>query len=59
MQTSYEQRDKCIQHCLNVVNEDVKKLNAKRLEDPDNVQVLKALRKEQTKVGQGLTIQFI
>ncbi|KAH9496563.1 Coiled-coil domain-containing protein 58 [Bulinus truncatus] len=50
MQVSYDQRDKSIRHCIELVNDDVKKLRQKKLEAPDDVDVLRALRKEQTKL---------
>lgn len=50
MQLSYDQRDKSIRHCIELVNDDVKKLRQRKLDAPDDVDILRALRKEQTKL---------
>ncbi|CAL1546896.1 unnamed protein product [Lymnaea stagnalis] len=50
MQVSYDQRDKSIRHCIEIVNDDVKKLRQSKLDAPDDVDILRALRKEQTKL---------
>ncbi|XP_005103959.1 coiled-coil domain-containing protein 58 isoform X2 [Aplysia californica] len=50
MQVSYDQRDKSIRHCLELVSNDVKQLRQKKMDSPDDVNVLRELRKEQTKL---------
>ena len=47
---SYEERDRAIKYCLTTVSDSVENLKAKRQSDPDNIDVVKSLRKEQTKV---------
>ncbi|BFZ24738.1 hypothetical protein BsWGS_27777 [Bradybaena similaris] len=50
IQLSYDQREKSIRHCLEVVNDDVKKLRHRKMDAPDDVDILRSLRKEQTKL---------
>jgi len=50
MQVAYDQREKSIKRCLEVVGNDVKTLSRQKLDDPDNPACLRALRKEQTKL---------
>ncbi|XP_059165833.1 protein MIX23-like isoform X2 [Physella acuta] len=50
MQVSYDQRDQSIRHCIELVTDDVKKLRQKKLDAPDDVEILRSLRKEQTKL---------
>ena len=50
MQAAYTSREESIRHCIEKVGKEVKVLSKQKLEDPDNFDVLKALRKEQTKV---------
>ena len=48
--SGYKTREQAIKKCINVVSENTKQLQEQRLKDPDNFQVMKDLRKEQTKV---------
>jgi len=50
MQAAYTSREESIRHCIEKVGKEVKVLSKQKLEDPDNFDVLKALRKEQTKL---------
>jgi len=50
LKLSYSQREKSIQHCLDVVSEDVKQLAKKKESSPDDSELHRALRKEQTKL---------
>ncbi|CAG5116103.1 unnamed protein product [Candidula unifasciata] len=50
IQLSYDQREKSIRHCIEVVNDDVKNLRQKKMDAPDDIDILRSLRKEQTKL---------
>jgi len=47
---SYDQRDRIIRRCIQKVSENVRQLKDKRVEDRDNLDLLKVMRKEQTKL---------
>lgn len=49
LQLSYEQRAKSITRCLEIVNNDVETLRQKKSDSPDDIDIIKTLRKEQTK----------
>ncbi|GFY63795.1 coiled-coil domain-containing protein 58 [Trichonephila inaurata madagascariensis] len=46
---SYEKREKAIKNCIGETSRDVQTLKDKRTNDPDNFELLKELRKVQTK----------
>ncbi|XP_054165605.1 protein MIX23-like [Oppia nitens] len=50
LQTSYSQREKSIKHCISVVSDRVKSIKSQRQQNEDDMDVLKSLRKEQTKL---------
>ncbi len=47
----YSIRDNAIKDCIAKVSDNVKDLREKRDKDPDNFEVIKQLRKEQTSVS--------
>merc|ERR1719286_104025 len=50
LENAYSSREKAIKTCITKVSGDVSKLREAKLANPDDVDVLKALRKEQTKL---------
>ncbi|KAK3777008.1 hypothetical protein RRG08_008863 [Elysia crispata] len=50
LQLSYDQRASSIRHCLTTVNNEVEILRHKKMEAPDDLEIIKNLRKEQTKI---------
>ncbi|GFR61388.1 coiled-coil domain-containing protein 58-like, partial [Elysia marginata] len=50
LQLSYDQRAHSIRHCLEKVSNEVEDLRRKKNEAPDDIDVMKNLRKEQTKL---------
>ncbi|RUS85217.1 hypothetical protein EGW08_007043 [Elysia chlorotica] len=50
LQIAYDQRASSIRHCLTTVNNEVEILRQKKMEAPDDIEILKTLRKEQTKL---------
>jgi len=50
IQSSYKQRESSIKTCISVVSDSVKHLKEERQQNGDDVDVLKKLRKEQTKL---------
>ena len=48
--TAYQTRDQAIKKCINTVNENVQQLRKRKEKNQDDIQVMKDLGKEQTKV---------
>ena len=48
--TAYQTRDQAIKKCINTVNENVQQLRKRKEKNQDDIQALKDLGKEQTKV---------
>ena len=46
----YKTRDQAIKKCITLVSENAKQLREKNEKNPDDFQIMKDLRKEQTKV---------
>lgn len=52
MEEAYKQREVAIKKCISVASEDVNKLRTLKMNNPDDGDILKKLRKNQTKVCQ-------
>lgn len=48
LQTNYKNREGSIKHCIDVLANDVRSLRQEKISRPDDVQLLKKLRREQT-----------
>ena len=48
--TAYQTRDQAIKKCINTVNENVQQLRKRKEKNQDDIQAMKDLGKEQTKV---------
>ena len=48
--TAYKTRDQAIKKCINTVNENVQQLRKRKENNQDDIQAMKDLGKEQTKV---------
>ena len=48
--TAYQTRDQAIKKCINTVNENVQQLRKRKENNQDDIQAMKDLGKEQTKV---------
>ena len=48
--TAYQTRDQAIKKCINTVNENVQQLRKRKEKNQDDIQAMKELGKEQTKV---------
>ena len=48
--TAYQTRDQAIKKCINTVNENVQQRRKRKEKNQDDIQVMKDLGKEQTKV---------
>lgn len=48
--TAYQTRDRAIKKCINTVNENVQQLRKRKEKNQDDIQAMKDLGKEQTKV---------
>ena len=47
---AYQTRDQAIKKCINIVNENVQQLRKRKENNQDDIQAMKDLGKEQTKV---------
>lgn len=50
LQESYNSREKAIKKCINVVSNSIDKLHEEKNRDPDNFEIMKELKKEQTQL---------